>query len=406
MYMQNKTLQDLARFYRSHLFDNLLAFWEPRTRDETYGGYLHNFDREGNLTGTDKNLWCQGRQLWLFSTLYNKVDKQPKWLDLAKCGRDFIVKHGYQGNGRWHYLLDQEGNVKVANRSYFTDAFVLAGLAEYAKTSNSDEDHTLIQVTFDEFEKNLRAKNFNEYHHFDLNPDYQWHGVYMVGLFVATAVRDVVDDSRVNEIVDYCLNTILNVFAQDDYQILFEAVGRDGRFVDDEIGRTINPGHSFESMWFCMEAALQLGDRKKVDRCCEIIQWTWDKGVDPQYGGIFNIIDYTGEKPLAYQNQEGFGELWDDKVWWVHSETLYTLLLAATETNNKIFFDRFISLHDWTRKHFIDDKYGEWYAYLNRDASPRIPDKGNWIKCAFHVPRNIMQIMLLLEKIDITDRLD
>ena len=134
------------------------------------------------------------------------------------------------------------------------------------------------------------------------------------------------------------------------------------------------------------------------NRCCEIIKWTWNKGVDTEHRGIFNIIDYTGEKPLAYKNQKGFGELWDDKVWWAHSETLYTLLLAAFETNNELFFDRFISLHDWCRKHFIDEKHGEWYAYLNRDATPRITDKGNWIKCAFHVPRNIMQIMLLLER--------
>ena len=62
------------------------------------------------------------------------------------------------------------------------------------------------------------------------------------------------------------------------------------------------------------------------------------------------------------------------------------------------FFERFLELHDWVRKHFIDDQYGEWYAYLHRDGSPRIPDKGNWIKSAFHIPRNLMKIMLLLER--------
>ena len=187
------------------------------------------------------------------------------------------------------------------------------------------------------------------------------------------------------------------MFAKDDYQILFEAVGRDGSFRDDQVGRTVNPGHSLESMWFCMEEALRLGDRKIIDRCGQIIDWTWDKGFDQEYGGILNIIDYTGDKPLAYENQEGFGELWDDKVWWVHSETLYTLLLAAFELNSETLFDRFISMHEWCLKYFMSDEYGEWYAYLNRDGSPRVPDKGNWIKSAFHVPRNIMQIMLLLE---------
>lgn len=395
--MQKEKLQELARFYRGHLFDNLLAFWEPRTQDKEHGGYLVSFDREGNLTGTDKNFWCQGRQVWMFSQLYRRVEERPHWLELARWGRDFIVKYGYQGEGRWHYLLDRQGNVKVANRSYNTDAFVLCGLAEFAKAAQSDEDLPLIEATFDQFEEHLHIEGIDEYYHFDLDPDYRWHGVYMIGLFVASSVRDVVDNSRVDALVDHCLNYILNVFAKDDYQILFEAVGRDGSFKDDDVGRTINPGHSFESVWFCMEEALRLGDRQKMDRCNQIIDWTWDKGVDTQHGGVLNIIDYTGDKPLAYKNQEGFGELWDDKVWWAHSETLYTLLLSALETNNTGSFERFVLMHEWCRKHFIDEEFGEWYAYLNRDGSPRIPDKGNWIKCAFHVPRNIMQILLLLE---------
>ncbi len=396
--MNKQRIKELATFYRHHLLQDILPFWEQRTEDKTHGGYLVSFDREGNLTGTDKNLWCQGRQVWLFSTLYRRVAQRQGWLELAQCGRDFIVKHAYQGEGRWHYLLDRQGGVKVAQRSYFTDTFVLTGLAEYAKASNSDEDVDLIQATFDQCEKHLHQEGFNEFHHFDLNPAYRWHGVYMMGLFLATALRGVVDESRVAALEEHCLNMILDVFVQANHRVLCEAVDWDGGFVDDEIGRTINPGHSFESIWFCLEAALRRGERDRVARCCEVIDWTWDKGVDRQYGGILNIIDYTGDKPLAYDNQEGFGELWDDKVWWVHSETLYTLLLAALETDNAKFWDRFCNLHEWSHQHFSDEEYGEWYAYLHRDGSPRIPDKGNWIKSAFHVPRNIMQIMLRLEK--------
>ena len=40
-----------------------------------------NPDRDGSVYDTDKFIWLQGREVWLFSMLYNKVEKRPE------CGR-------------------------------------------------------------------------------------------------------------------------------------------------------------------------------------------------------------------------------------------------------------------------------------------------------------------------------
>jgi N-acylglucosamine 2-epimerase len=397
--MNKEQVQQLHQFYRKHLLDDLVPFWESRTRDAEYGGYFHHFDRQGQPGSRDKNMWVQGRQLQFFSDLYLQLEQRPQWLDLARSGRDFIVKHGYAGDGRWVYLLNQDGSVKDNHLSFFTDAFILAGLCAYAVASQSDQDKKLIETTYDCFEKHFYDESFSEHHHFRLDPNYKWHGNHMIALYVSVLAEPVLGPARTKPMVDYCLDQILHVFAQNEHRVLFEAVGQDGHFKDDPTGRMINPGHIFESMWFCMEEGVRRNDQAVIDRSGEVISWVYPISIDKDYGGLYNILDCSGSKPVDYENQKGFGELWDDKVWWAHSETLYALLLAAFETENNEYFQWFTDLHEWSFKHFSDAEYGEWYAYLNRDGSVRMGDKGNWIKSAFHIPRDMLKIIRLLERI-------
>jgi len=391
-------LARLASLYRRQLLDDVVAFWEKRARDEQFGGLFHHFDRTGKLTGTDKNIWCQGRMVWMFSALCNRVEKRPTWLAMARSGRDFLVAHAYAGAGRWHYLLSRSGQVLRSDRSFFTDAFVLTGLAELARASGSDEDRDLIEATFQQVARNLEREGFDEFHHFHLDPSRLWHSVSMIGLYVASVLAPVLGEARTRPIADACLHRILHVFARDELGCLLESVGRDGAVLDDDPGRRINPGHTMESMWFCMEEALRRKDRALVQRCIQVIDWACAKGHDPVHGGLFNILDRAGGEPRGYDPRASFDEGWDDKVWWVHSEALYALLLAAMESGRRDLWERFLELHDYCQRFLHDPQHGEWYAYLHRDGSAKVPDKGNWIKAAFHVPRNLMQVMLLLER--------
>ena len=43
-----------------------------------------------NVFDTDKFIWLQGREVWLFSMLYNKVEKRQEWLDCAIQGGEFL----------------------------------------------------------------------------------------------------------------------------------------------------------------------------------------------------------------------------------------------------------------------------------------------------------------------------
>ena len=398
--LDRKKIKGLADFYRNHLLGDVMSFWEERTIDRENGGYITCFDREGNVTDTDKYIWFQGRQLWMFPALYNRLEKKDKWLRLAKQGRDYIVNHAYGGDGRWYYQLDKLGNLKKGTVSIYTDLFVLSGLCEYAVATGSEEDHHLIRATYDAIEKNVYDLDFKDLFHATWSPRYKRHGIYMISLNVAQIAGLVLGGERTKPLIDHCLDQILNVFAKDEYELLFESVGRDGSvFTDEEEGRVINPGHICESMWFCYEEGKKRKDRAIIDRVVKIIDWAYKWGYDKEHGGIVSFVDSSGEEPAQLDWHKETDTFWHDKVWWVHSETLYAFAFSAVETDDPERFDRFLDLHTWCQEHFFDPEYGEWFSTVRRDGSPKDTDKGTLWKAAYHLPRALLMIMKLFESI-------
>jgi N-acylglucosamine 2-epimerase len=103
----------LAEQYKSELLDSVLPFWLEKSQDKEFGGYFTCLDREGNVFDTDKFIWLQGREVWMFSMLYNKVEKRQEWLDAAIQGGEFLKKYGHDGNYNWYFSLTREGKPLV-----------------------------------------------------------------------------------------------------------------------------------------------------------------------------------------------------------------------------------------------------------------------------------------------------
>ncbi len=79
-----------AKYYRDHLLKDIMSFWDSRCIDSTYGGFQLCFDREGNPTDTDKYIWFQARQTYLYGFLYNQIEKREEWLKMAEWGYDYL----------------------------------------------------------------------------------------------------------------------------------------------------------------------------------------------------------------------------------------------------------------------------------------------------------------------------
>ena len=375
-----------------------MPFWVSRTRDATHGGYVTCFDRLGNVTDYRKYVWFQARQLYMFSALYSHVEARDEWLDLAEHGRDFLVAHAYDRDGRWHYQLDRGGAVEKGAISVFADMFVIQGLCEYATASGSEEDRSLIEETFSALERNVPDPDFKDIFHGTWSPRYKRHGIYMITINTSEVVSQVLGRDRTRPLADLCLHEVLHEFAKDEYEALFESVGRDGAVIDDDEGRILDPGHALESAWFCIEEGRLRRDQQIIDRAVQIAEWTYCRGYDEEHGGIFSFLDANGKEPLQKNWHKATNMMWHDKCWWAHSEALYALALCADETGEETWWNRFVDLHTWCREHFYDPEYGEWYPELYRDGSVKLADKGTLWKAAYHLPRALMRIAGLLGK--------
>lgn len=64
-------------------------------------------------------MWLQGRQIWTLSTLYNQVEENPVWRDMAEQGAKFILKNGRDAEGDWYFSLDRAGNPLVQPYNIF-----------------------------------------------------------------------------------------------------------------------------------------------------------------------------------------------------------------------------------------------------------------------------------------------
>ena len=145
----NKNIQELANQYRDELMSNVLPFWLNKSQDKEFGGYFTCLDRYGNVYDTDKFIWLQGRQVWLFSMLYNKVEKKKEWLDCAIQGGEFLKKYGHDGNFNWYFSLTRDGRPLIDPYNIFSYTFATIAFGQLSLATGNDEYAEIAKRTFD-----------------------------------------------------------------------------------------------------------------------------------------------------------------------------------------------------------------------------------------------------------------
>lgn len=136
--MYEQRIRKLIGIYRSGLLEDTIPFWTRYSVDHESGGFLTYLDRDGSAYGADKPVWLQCRIIWVFSKLYNDVERRPEWLDLARHGLDFLLKYCFDSDGRMFFLVTRDGNPLRKRRYLFSEAFGIMALAEYARASGED----------------------------------------------------------------------------------------------------------------------------------------------------------------------------------------------------------------------------------------------------------------------------
>jgi N-acylglucosamine 2-epimerase len=381
----------LAHKYKSALLDDVIPFWEKNSVDAQFGGYFTCLSRDGSVFDTDKFIWLQARQAWTFSMLYNQVEQRGNWLEISQQGIRFLREYGMDEKGNWYFSLDREGNPLIQPYNIFSDCFAAMAFSQYAIASQDSETAEIAKKTY----KNILRR--------EANPKGKYNKVVpqtrplksfalpMILCNLTLELEHLLPVETVESQIDKCLHEVLEIFLDPETNLISEAVATSGKQIDSFDGRLMNPGHAIEAMWFILDVGRRRKDSSIIHKALSVIFSTLDFGWDEKYGGIYYFMDRLGHPPQQLE--------WDQKLWWVHLETLVALAMGYQLTNEPYCWKWYELVHEYTWKHFPDPLYGEWFGYLNRQGEVLLPLKGGKWKGCFHVPRALYLCWQIFEGI-------
>lgn len=381
--------KQLAEQYKSELLDKVVPFWLEKSQDLEHGGYFTCLERNGDVFDTDKFVWLQGREVWMFATLYNKVEKRQEWLDCAIQGAEFLKKHGHDGNLNWYFALDREGNPLVEPYNIFSYTFAVIAFGQLSIATGNQEYADIAKRTFDIVLSKVD------------NPKGKWNkaapgarslksfALPMILCNVALEIEPLLDADFMEKTINTCIHEVMDVFYRPELGLIVEHLSTEGELVDCFDGRLLNPGHAIEAMWFIMDLGKRLGRQDLIEKAVQIALNEAEYGWDKKHGGIFYFMDRLGRPCQQLE--------WDQKLWWVHIETLITMLKGYQLTGNAKCLEWFERVHNYVWTHFTDKEYPEWFGYLNRQGEVLLSLKGGKWKGCFHVPRGLFQCWQILE---------
>ena len=386
------SFENLAEKYRKELYDNVLPFWLEKSQDKEYGGYFSCLNRDGSVFDTDKFIWLQGREVWMFAMLYNNLEKRPEWLECAVQGAEFLRKYGHDGNYDFYFSVTREGKPIIDPYNIFSNTFACMAFAQLAKATGSAEYAEIAKKTFRRIlDRQGNPKGRWNKSHPGTRPMKDF-ALPMIICNMALEVEDIINDpALIESTIDRSVHEIVDVFWQPQLGVILENLAPDGSMIDCFEGRKVNPGHDLEAMWFLMNIGVRRGDKALIEKAVEISLSVIEYGWDRQYGGIFYFMDRKG---FPTQELE-----WDQKLWWVHLESAIAMIKGYQLTGNEKALEWFLKLDDYLWTHFKDPEYPEWYGYLNRRGEVLLPLKGGKWKGCFHVPRGLYQIGTILQEI-------
>lgn len=382
-------LYKYKEIYRTNLLEDVIPFWVKNSEDKAFGGFFTCLDEVGKVYDTDKFVWLQGRQVWTLSMLYNQVEQKQEWLDMAIRGAEFLAKHGRDNDGNWYFSLTQTGEPLVQPYNIFSDCFAAMAFAQLYKACGDENYKAIALNTFNNIisRKENTKGIYNKAYPGTRN--LQSFALPMILCNLVLEMEHIMDPEIVERTIQQGIHSVMDVFYKPELGLILENVAPDGAFVDSFEGRLINPGHAIESMWFIMDLATRTGDHELIKKAVDITIDTLEYGWDKVYGGIFYFMDVKNNPPQQLE--------WDQKLWWVHVESLVSLLKGYQLTGDERCWQWFEKVHAYTFDHFTDSENGEWFGYLDRRGEVLLKAKGGKWKGFFHVPRGLFQAWKTLD---------
>jgi len=118
---------------KRHFTTELLPFWLDRCKDDKNGGFITQFDKDGNDTGEDeKSSLAQLRTVYSMSTAHRAGYGDGRCAEYAKHGVDFLIEKVWDKQyGGFYWTTDRKGNAAIDKKIMYGLSFGMYALAEY-----------------------------------------------------------------------------------------------------------------------------------------------------------------------------------------------------------------------------------------------------------------------------------
>lgn len=383
-------LKETGGRYRRHLLESVVPFWEAHSLDREHGGSFTCLDRDGSLYDDKKYIWLQGRAAWMYSRLYNQVERRPEWLEAARGHVEFLRRHGRDARGRFYFSLTRDGRPFFYQRKPSASAFAMLGLLEYANTGAGREYLEEAIALYWDILAWMRDPVLLDRPAMAGRPRTSRLGYIMTTASLTLELAAVHEDPRYEQVLRECLERAL-LHLDPARNVLMEEVALDGSpFRNQPEGRLLNPGHSVEVAWFLLHILERLPDPAYQAKMLDVIRGTLEFSWDREYGGIYYFMDVDGKPPLQLEHSM--------KLWWPHTEALYALVLAYDLTRDAEWLEWLERVDRYAFSHFADGLHGEWFGYCDRQGNLTHTLKGNNYKGFFHVPRALLMCAQRIER--------
>lgn len=399
---------EIKKQYLRDLQDNFLPFWE-RAMDTEYGGVFTCFDNQGETKiSKRKYIWSQGRFLWIISKLLKlnqlkEIHLHDIWEEHLEKTYQFLRNYGILENKHCVFVTEQNGATVPGQLdvSIFADCFYILGCNAYAEYKNDRNAFEHVWSVYQKVKQRIDNNSFQS-EPYPIPDGYKSHSLPMILLNVAeemcsTAnVLHLQQQTELKRDINYFLVQIKALIEEN--RIIELTNGKPGMLLSEHL----NPGHTIESCWFMLHSHDHIPSVISERVIENLAEEAIDKGWDPEFGGLFRFTNHKNEKPdgelIGTPYEKLILKTWDTKLWWPHSEALYTTLLLYVKTKNVKWLKRYEQVASYTFHIFPhpDKSIGEWIQIRTRQGEPLEEVVALPVKDPFHIIRSYLLIIDLL----------
>ncbi|TZF81441.1 hypothetical protein FW774_17920 [Pedobacter sp. BS3] len=382
---------ELLEQYKKYLFDDFLPFMDQYIIDHEYGGFMCNTDRAGNNITTNKRTWFDGRGIWVYSFLYNHIDKNIKYLDIVQKTVELVMKIKLPDEPFWPWSYTRTGELLDEHTpDIYGNLFIAGGFIEYAQATGKEE------YTDKAKEIILRCVEIYDSENYVYDFDYRSDvptikaarvlGHWMILLNLSTSLLKQQPDEQIKTLTDRCIEALLNKHLNKEFNLMIEFLNHDLSIPDGSLSQFVYIGHAIEALWMIMDEAIRRKDCTLFDQSSALFKRHVEVAWDDVYGGVFHCLESVEQNKWLLE-----------KVLWAQHEVLVGLLLLISHSSDAWAYRWFDKVYTYVINNYPLKKYGYALWNIGGDRKMTFQEEGTRIE-NYHHPRFLMLGITQLER--------